>query len=172
MISDGGPDGATSPDAAGRKPAGFAPGLMPVAAVTLAALILAACGESADGELQTGRTWVLTELGGQPPLAGTMIDMSLDGDGVSGTAGCNRYFGPASFSGGEISIGPDLASTRMACEEEVMGQESAFLAALAAAQGYEIAGDELAFLDGDSTVVARFELSATDGTPRRERTGY
>ena len=48
---------------------------------------------------------------------------------MGGSSGCNTYDGPYTTNGNIAAIGP-LATTRMACAEDVMAQETAFLAAL------------------------------------------
>jgi heat shock protein HslJ len=73
-----------------------------------------------------------------PILPGTTITVLFDDAAgtVSGNAGCNTYTGQVDTSGGGIRIGP-IASTAMACAEDVMAQEAAFLAALQATTAYE-----------------------------------
>ncbi len=61
---------------------------------------------------------------------------------MSGTSGCNRYFGRATAESGRLSVGP-LGSTMMACPQDAMDQEQAYLAALQAAASYTIEGSEL-----------------------------
>ena len=58
-------------------------------------------------------------------------------------AGCNTIFAAAyPLAPGRIAFGP-AASTRMACPEPVMRQERSLLQALAAAERYEVIGDQL-----------------------------
>ena len=61
---------------------------------------------------------------------------------MSGSAGCNRYFGRARAESGRLSVGP-LGSTMMACAQDVMDQEMLYLASLQAATSYAIEGSEL-----------------------------
>jgi uncharacterized lipoprotein YbaY/heat shock protein HslJ len=74
--------------------------------------------------------------------------------GVRGHAGCNRFFGRFEEEGDRLSFG-GLGSTGMACLDG-METEQAFLAALQAAERFEISGQTLALYAGDE-VVARFE---------------
>jgi heat shock protein HslJ len=55
---------------------------------------------------------------------------------VEGNGSCNRFFGPVKISGDTIKLGP-LASSRMACPEAVMNQESKYLNALQSAERFE-----------------------------------
>jgi heat shock protein HslJ len=105
---------------------------------------------------QTGRT--LLEFAAAPsnPLVGTwevtgynngagaLVSVAIDtevtasfgADGtLAGSAGCNEYSGSYVVDGMALSIGP-LATTRKACDESVMEQETRFLAALQATSGY------------------------------------
>lgn len=78
-----------------------------------------------------GRTWRLVTLEGRDALPGVRVTADFGDDSrVSGSGGCNRYFGSAVVSGEQISVGL-LGSTRMFCGPEgVMDQEAAYLAAL------------------------------------------
>lgn len=62
-----------------------------------------------------------------PVLNGTDItaDFSPDGN-LTGNAGCNTYRADYTTGSGAILVGP-VATTKMACEEEIMKQEAAYL---------------------------------------------
>ena len=75
-------------------------------------------------------------------LVDTQITAEFNAGQVSGSAGCNRYFGSYEINGGDITFSP-LGSTRMACAAEVMQQEAAFLAALQLASSFQIEWDQL-----------------------------
>ncbi len=63
------------------------------------------------------------------PIKAHLPTLVFKGAQVSGTAGCNRYSGSYSLSGGNITFG-HLALTRMACAEPVNQQEQAFMKTL------------------------------------------
>jgi heat shock protein HslJ len=63
------------------------------------------------------------------PIAGTSLEVTFGLLNVSGFSGCNSFSGTYSTNGNVVRIG-GLASTRIACPQDVMDQESAFLAAL------------------------------------------
>lgn len=97
-------------------------------------LILAGCSllagtasASLDGEwrLQAGTD------GGQPiPIvAGSQITLNVDGTQVGGSAACNIYGGTIQVSGSSIAINA-LSMTEMACRDDLMASEAAYLAAL------------------------------------------
>jgi len=110
-----------------------------------------------------GPNWRLTSIstGGtvSSPVAGTAVTAVFSSDGtVSGAAGCNRYNGPFTASGGSLSFGP-LVTTKMMCADDVMTQEQAFLAAMAEVAGSTISGAALTLLDAGGQPVLRFEAS-------------
>lgn len=72
-----------------------------------------------------------------PMLPVGELTVEFSGDRIGGSGGCNRFMGGYKVQGDELSIGP-LASTFKACEQAIMTQETQYLAALQAAQRYEI----------------------------------
>jgi heat shock protein HslJ len=106
-----------------------------------------------------GGTWTLISYGDPsaptPVLEGTTITLTIDPLGVSGSAGCNRYFGGYVFVENTISFAA-LGSTRMACAPEIMAQEAAYLRALASTRTFEIVGDTLRIVyDGGALTFER-----------------
>jgi heat shock protein HslJ len=127
-------------------------------------LILAACasGSQSGGGL-TGSFWALTELNGQPPVAGTGISAQFTADGnVGGSAGCNRYRGTYTASGNKITFAAPLATTMMMCEQAVMDQEAAYLKTLGEAKTFAVKGEQLTLTAGDGTVLAVFQAQSQD----------
>jgi hypothetical protein len=106
-------------------------------------------------------------LEGAPPLVGTTPTAEFSADQISGSAGCNTYFGTYTLSGSDISIG-DLASTEMACmdPEGVMEQDQVFLSALQSAASFRLNGERLELLDESGSVVLAFDPpSAVSAAP-------
>ena len=66
--------------------------------------------------------------------------------------------GTYAVDGAALTFGP-LATTRMACEENLMAQEAAVLEALAGVSGWEIDADGLLHLTGGTELV--FQPSLT-----------
>jgi lactoylglutathione lyase len=87
----------------------------------------------------------------------------LDGGHASGSGGCNRFAGGYALQGDELTFQP-LASTRMACEPEVMQAESKYFAALAQTTQLVLADGELVLADAAGGELLRFAraLPATD----------
>ena len=87
--------------------------------------------------------WRLEDLGGRGTLDRVPLTLQFGPAGrLSGHAGCNGYMGGVQRAGGGVRIGP-LASTRKACDEAVMIQETSFLQALEAGVRLRQRGDEL-----------------------------
>jgi heat shock protein HslJ len=85
----------------------------------------------------TGSEWLLEDLGGSGVIDNAQATLSFPEAGkVAGRGSCNRFFGPAQVSGDAVKMGP-LGSTRMACAEAVMNQETKYLNALQAAERFE-----------------------------------
>jgi heat shock protein HslJ len=117
--------------------------LMPLSIMAgLLIVTLAAC--SGGGDPLDGTSWTLTAHGGASPLPGTTIDITFEGGELSGSAGCNHYFGSYEIRGETISIS-GVGMTEMYCMEPegVMEQESAYLSALSAAKTFQINGTQL-----------------------------
>jgi heat shock protein HslJ len=116
-----------------------------------------------------GTRWVLVELGGPPADEGQVgaavpyFELDLAAARVSGSGGCNRLAGSVELDGDSLAFGP-LATTRIACAEDVRERERRFLQALGAARAYHLDGDMLELSDG-ADVVARFVAEAAGESP-------
>lgn len=111
-----------------------------------AAGILASCGTmSSSSASKVGKT--------QPSLAGTkwaladnvkgkIPTLNIEGEKISGNAGCNNYFGTAKVdpSTGNFSAG-QMGSTRMACDN--MNVEKNFMDMMGKANKYVVSGSTL-----------------------------
>lgn len=129
-----------------------------VAAGALCAVLACGCATMSGGEAPAldGTAWVLSTLGGKPPLAGRSVTAQFDGGRVQGTDGCNRYSALYTRTAGEFTVGQRGPSTLMACEPQVMQQAEAFAKALAATRRYRVAGGRLELLGADQAVLASF----------------
>ena len=109
-----------------------------------------------------GTPWKLTTIaGGQAVssvVANTEVTMELQqsDSSVSGSAGCNRYSGTyTDGGGGALSFSP-LATTRMACADDVMAQEATFLAAMQQVATFSIDETQLQLFDGSGALLLVF----------------
>lgn len=103
-------------------------------AVGTLALLLAACSllpgavsVALDGEwqLQAGNN----QGAAIPIVAGSRITLKIDGADVGGIAACNHYGGTLAVDGTTIRVSA-LSMTEMACQDDVMASEAAYLDAL------------------------------------------
>jgi len=129
--------------------------LMPtLGAGIVIALLLSACS-SAPESLESA-SWQLTDLGGVPPIPGSVATIQFDATGsVNGTTGCNSYSGPYETQRADIEMGP-LRTTLMACPGALGVQETAFFAVLERTTSYGIEGDTLTFFNSHSDTIATF----------------
>ncbi|MFC1953226.1 DUF4382 domain-containing protein [Chloroflexota bacterium] len=72
---------------------------------------------------------------------------------VTGSAGCNNYFGEYELIQNELTIKTSIGSTRMACPEPVMGQETEYLEILQNIESYEINGNQLRTMSGNKVLL-------------------
>jgi heat shock protein HslJ len=81
--------------------------------------------------------WLLEDLNGNGVLDSVQATLTFPEPGkAAGNGSCNRFFGPAEITGDSIKFGP-LGSTRMACPEAIMNQETKYLQALQSAERFE-----------------------------------
>jgi heat shock protein HslJ len=111
-----------------------------------------------------GTMWTLTTIASgdavSSVLMGTDVTAEFTADGtVSGSAGCNRYSGTYRWTGDQLALYP-LASTKMACADDVMAQESAFLASIEQVATFAIEGEQLTVFDGSGELRLGFDGTA------------
>lgn len=127
--------------------------------LTMIFLLVAGCTSAPTASDLEDKTWVLESYGEpgnlKPVIEGTRITATFDSaEGqVSGSAGCNSYFGDYQING-KLSI-PVLASTEMYCldPEGVMEQESEYLKMLQTAGSYRIQDGKLQIDCGNQILV-------------------
>jgi heat shock protein HslJ len=113
-------------------------------AIVLGLVLAAACtrGPAPDKPPPpVGADWDLFELAGRPPLEGTLITIAFSQAEVTGSAGCNHYFGRYSLDGSALSIS-QVGQTGMWCQGR-MEQEQQFLQLLTAARSLKVEHDQL-----------------------------
>ncbi len=131
-----------------------------------------AAPETAVGEMMAGGstlegvTWTLTSYAGAD---GAQVNVLPDSEAnltfadgqVSGTAGCNRFFGGYETDGGSLTIG-QMGSTMMACPDDLMAQEAAVLAALGTVETYTISDGQLLLRDAAGQSVLSLSARAVE----------
>lgn len=103
--------------------------------------------------------WKLESLGGVPVVEDTQITATFEQepDGViSGSAGCNRYFGSFKSDSGNITFGT-IATTKMFCGgESIMEQEAKYVRALESATSYDVTDQSLKIIYGSDNQVLKY----------------
>jgi heat shock protein HslJ len=101
--------------------------------------------------------WLIESIGGEPVPDEPPATIEFLPEGrVVGSGGCNRYAGEFRIGEG-LAIGPNLASTRMACTESVMTSERRVLDALPTASAFDLddSGRLVITIADGGTLVAR-----------------
>lgn len=78
-----------------------------------------------------------------------------------GVSACNNYNTTYSVDGDSIELGL-VVSTMMACPDETMALERAYLLALESVESYSITDSTLEFSDADGTVLLTFTAASAD----------
>ena len=117
--------------------------------------------------------WVLQDSASLP-TQGLSVTLEFVADQVTGTSGCNTYRAPYKASGSKLTIGPDIASTRMACPPPADTVESAYLQALPKVATYAVQGATLRLLDASGGALLVYTKADLDAAllGRWEATGY
>jgi len=124
-------------------------------------LVIAACAEDTS-ELEDIK-WVLTDYSvdgdTKSLLPDTRITVLFDSEDkeVTGSGGCNTYFGSYELDGNNLSIPGPIAVTEMWCGDEIGEQESAYLKMLQTAESYEVEGDKLTMYCEDAVLIFKSE---------------
>jgi heat shock protein HslJ len=137
------------------------------------AMLLTLAGCQATGDDLAGTSWQLSALNGAAALSGTSITLQFgDAKTASGSDGCNRYTTRYTVSGARLTFTQPMASSMMACSEEIMNQASAYQKALAETKRYTLKDNQLTLLNGQ-TILAVFGVNSQELTGTAwQVTGY
>ena len=94
-----------------------------------------------------GTAWRAVSVAGAAPVAGREPTIRFEADRISGTTGCNQYFGGYTLVGGAIAFS-EVGMTRMACDDAIGQIEGAFTSALTAATAAAIDAERRLYLAG------------------------
>lgn len=139
------------------------------AIVGLVLVTMAGCGSSDSEDSSSsspsktplvGTHWLLNDSADLPTNGGSVTAEFVDGR-VGGSSGCNTYNAAYVVEGKKLTIGPEIASTRMACEPGPTEVEAAYLERLPNVGEYKIDGTTLDLLDADGTTLLSYK--AVDG---------
>jgi heat shock protein HslJ len=118
-------------------------------------------GPSAPASL-AGTSWRAFSVAGAAPVAGREPTIAFTEDRISGTTGCNQYFGGYTFNDGAIAFSP-IGMTMMACDDAVGDVESAFTKALGGASEAAIDSQGRLILNGPDGSIS-FDPVSTAGS--------
>jgi heat shock protein HslJ len=113
--------------------------------ILVLAAAVSACGRPGASADLDGTGWKLTSLNGRIPLAGADVTIAFRDGEVSGSAGCNSYFGSYAVQGADGLRFPTIANTEMACLEPagIMEQETEYLTTLREATRFHLSDGQL-----------------------------
>ena len=96
----------------------------------------------------------MAEVGGAAVLPETQLTLSFDAEGrIAGSDGCNRIIAGYEMTGEGLTIGPEIATTMMACPDAIMAQARTFTEALTQVYGFDIDETGALLLRGPEGVV-------------------
>ena len=120
------------------------------------------CARAASAPRLAGTVWRIRSLGDaalpwSPPSLEPFILFNAEDARVNASVGCNTMLGSFEVDADDaLSVGP-LASTMMACPNDLASQETALTTALAATAGFAIGGRTLRLLDAGGSQLAELE---------------
>lgn len=145
-----------------------------VGALVMVSLLMAGCSGTditgtdamttlANDDQLTVASWQIEDIDGDGIVDRSSVTLQVNAEGeLSGSTGCNSYFGTARLDANEF-VADGIGSTRRACAPALMQQEQQFLNALGAVRRYEVNGDIARLFD--ATDVARLRMIRADNEP-------
>jgi len=86
---------------------------------------------------------------------------------VSGSSGCNNFFGTYTISENTISFGQMAATKKMCMDDTVNVIENKFLSALNKVNAFQVKGNTLQLLHDGTTIIEADKVLATSSTPKK-----
>jgi heat shock protein HslJ len=113
--------------------------------------------DALDVDEAMASTWTIVSVATgdaiQSIIEGSDASLTLASDGeMSVSTGCNDGSGTWERDGDTISFG-EIASTMMACDDELSAQQAAIFAALEGAETFAVSPEQLTLLDADGNMV-------------------
>jgi heat shock protein HslJ len=140
------------------------------AIVGLLLIAMAGCGSDSSDDSKSpptsattlvGPHWLLQD-GAGVSTGGVSVTAEFADGRVGGSSGCNTYNAAYVVDGDNLTIGPDITSTRLACEPGPAAVEAAYLERLPKVSRYEIDGTTLKLLDAGGETVLEYEAVKGD----------
>ena len=143
-------------------------------AVVVMALALAACGGGDGGDSAgaadddpvpsgapgtevtmadlDGTTFVSTDVTGHALVPGSRVTLSVEGEALSVSGGCNTMFGAAAVSDRVLRWTGEPAATMMACPDDLAAQDQWLLGLFGGGMTAGLDGEELVLSEGPTTI--------------------
>ena len=123
-------------------------------------IVLAFCLFGCNQSIPLENTkWMLEQYGESKNLTTVLEETeitamfdSVEGR-VTGSAGCNNYFGSYELDGKKLTLSGPIGSTRMSCGEHIDKQEYEYLTKLETAESYQIKNNELQINCGEQVLI-------------------
>ena len=110
----------------------------------------------AGADALDGGVWSVIRLNGADTPPASAPTLAFQGPGVTGSTGCNRFFGQVSVTEAGVRFTP-MGVSRRACEPHIMDLESDFLTALRSVDGFALYGDDRLMISAGADVVIEAE---------------
>ncbi len=124
---------------------------------------------AAGADALDGQTFTATEVTGSYTIVpNSTITLTFENGRLAAKAGCNSMSGPFTVTG-DVLNAPQMASTMMACQDDLMAQDRWLATFLAAGPTWTLEGDTLTLTDGTDTLVLG---PAPSGAAALEGTGW
>ncbi|MEQ8825217.1 MAG: META domain-containing protein [Filomicrobium sp.] len=126
---------------------------MTMVIVAVSVLAIAGCDATNSANQLTDLTETSWKVEGIPKQVTATMSFGADGR-VTGSAGCNRYFGTYKTSGQTIEIS-GIGSTRKMCPDVEMSVETELLKSLAVVNRWQVTSDKLKLTGPVDTTLVR-----------------
>lgn len=121
--------------------------------------------EERAGSALEGVTWQVVDYLAADGTVATPVapaTVTFQNGQVAGNTGCNGFFASYTVDGSALTITLG-GMTAMACEEALMAQEQAILAALGATASYAVADAQVTLLDSEGAVLLTLSAQTSSG---------
>jgi len=112
-----------------------------------------------SSDVLEGTAWALSSIQQDGSMSTSELDENITAEfssgRLSGNSGCNTYGADYSIDGDVLALSPAI-STRMACPEEIMEREQAFLQGLVTISNFSLDGETLILTNAEGNVQLTF----------------
>jgi heat shock protein HslJ len=104
--------------------------------------------------------WILSQINGQVPVAGSLVTLQFQGYTVNGFAGCNTYSASVQYNNPSMTF-TNVAYGKKSCSSPagVMQQESAYLNTLSLVKSFRIQQGQLLLLDQSGNLLLGYQAA-------------